>query len=159
GPPLPIAPYDPNANAISPSVTANDAAPIAGSDLFPLLSNAQTAIGSSSYRIVAGANITSANPLALQPLAIFADSTATALAGHGNVPLSGATKPGTAFVPTIVRPGTGSIDVAAARDVVMTDTLAPGVIYTAGRASPALPDPGFTAQQPLLPDDGTVVPV
>ncbi|MGD5438098.1 hypothetical protein QUS99_22690, partial [Xanthomonas citri pv. citri] len=35
-------------------------------------------------------------------------------------------------IPTMVRTGTGSITIAAARDVILKDTAAPGVIYAAG---------------------------
>lgn len=146
----PLAPYIAAANAVSPVATSEDPAPVAGADLFPLTS-AGDAIGSSSYRIVAGADMTSANPLALQPLATFADSNGTALAGQGNVTINGSTDSG--LIPTIVRTGNGSIDVAAARDVVMADTTAPGVIYTAGVNSPNLPAADFT-----LPS-GSSIPV
>ena len=43
----------------------------------------------------------------------------------------------------MVRTGTGSIDIAAGRDFVLADTKAPGVVYTAGRSSVELADPGF----------------
>ncbi len=170
--PPPVAPYDPLANVISPVGSANDQAPIAEADLFPLIADPNgaivgptgnfTAIGSSSYRITAGANLGSANPLAVQPLASFADNNGTALAGHGNVVLDGHTHVTSVFgnynIPTIVRTGTGSIDIAAARDFILADTLAPGVVYTAGRNAAPLPDPGFT-MEPISPGSSTLIPV
>ena len=46
-------------------------------------------------------------------------------------------------LPTMVRTGTGNISIAAAQDVVLQDTSAPGVIYTAGVNTPKLPGPGY----------------
>ncbi len=67
----------------------------------------------------------------MQPVSAFA------LTGGGNVTLDG----NFAYLdannkaieaPTMIRTGTGSIDIAAANDVALLDTTAPGVIYTAG---------------------------
>ena len=58
------------------------------------------------------------------------------IAGHTLTP----TAAGSSYViavPTIVRTGTGSIDIAASRDFALQDTLAPGVVYTAGATSTA----------------------
>jgi Filamentous haemagglutinin family outer membrane protein len=84
-------------------------------------------MSSSSYRIVAGANMQSANPLALN------------LGATGNVTVDGHTNLGLVLntnaviaMPTIVRTGTGSIDIAAASDFELRDHTAPGVVYTAG---------------------------
>ena len=150
--PPPLAPYTAAGNVISPVSSAADLAPIAGADLFPLQANGQ-AIGSWSYNLVGGADTTSADPLAVQPLAVFADGGSGALAGHGNVIISGHTEITSTDVdsttpmeiPTIVRTGTGSINIAAGRDFELTDKNAPGVVYTAGRNSPALPSP-YTVQ-------------
>ncbi len=179
----PVAPYDPAGNLISPVSTAADPAPIAGADLFPLIaassgtivgtSGNYTAVESWSYRIAAGADTASANPLAAQPLSVFADGGSSALAGHGNVTINGHTTLTIAnlnsdglstnlAIPTIVRTGTGSIDIAAARDFVLADTQAPGVVYTAGRNSVALPDPDYkmeTVADPLNPGHKITVPV
>ena len=141
--------YDAAANLPSPAApSSTDPAPIAGADLFPLVDGRP--IPSWSYRIVAGADFGSANPLAVAPLAIFADGGGSALSGQGNVVLGGHTAIGgtttqtpSLLVPTMVRTGTGFIDVAAARDIELADHLAPGVIYTAGVASPVVT--GFTA--------------
>ncbi|VWD50788.1 filamentous hemagglutinin outer membrane protein [Burkholderia lata] len=97
---------------------------------------------SSSYRIVGGADLASANPLAMQPVAAFSAGSAST----GNVTLN----QHTAYVdsngltllqPTTIRTGTGSIDIAAGHDFTLADTTAPGVVYTAGapaQGSPAL---------------------
>ena len=179
----PVAPYDPTANAISPVSTSDDPTPIAGADLFPLIADPKgaiqgaggsyTAVQSWSYRVTAGADTGSANPLAVQPLSVFADGGKSALAGHGNVTINGHTSlklngldsdlvPVTLSIPTIVRTGTGSIDIAAARDFVLADTTAPGVVYTAGRNSVDLPDPDYqlkSVADPLNPGQTIKVPV
>jgi filamentous hemagglutinin family protein len=182
GPP-PLAPYAADANGISPVFSAaKDKTPIAGADLFPLIKNSDgsiegpdgnySAIASWSYRITAGADVTSPDPLALQPLSLFADGSSSTLAGHGNVTISGHTQynvfnGNTGFnvtyeTPTMVRTGTGSIDIAAGRDFILADTKAPGVVYTAGRNSVALPDPDFTMEtvnDPLNPGGQLQIPV
>jgi filamentous hemagglutinin family protein len=167
--PPPLAPYDPNANIISPvdgsTANPNDPTPIAGADLFPLIPDPNgtivgptgnfDAIASSSYRIVAGANVTSANPLALQPLASFAANKGDVVINeHSAVKSAG----GNFNVPTIVRTGMGSIDIAAGQDFILADTLAPGVVYTAGRNAAPLPDPGFV-EKPVSPGSSTLIPV
>jgi filamentous hemagglutinin family protein len=179
----PLAPYIADANLISPTQTTADPTPIAGADLFPLVADPNgpiqgtggnySAIQSWSYRVTAGADTASANPLAVRPLAVFADGSGSALAGHGNVTISGHTSlslnnldsdgiPVSLNIPTIVRTGTGSIDIAAARDFILADTTAPGVVYTAGRSSVALPDPDYkleTVADPLNPGGTIKVPV
>ncbi|MDS0791898.1 filamentous hemagglutinin family protein [Burkholderia pseudomultivorans] len=99
---------------------------------------------SSSYRIVAGADIASANPLAVQPAAAIGAGSASG----GNVTLS----QHTAYVdsngltllqPTTIRTGTGSIDVAAGNAFTLADTIAPGVVYTAGAPAQAEPPQGL----------------
>jgi filamentous hemagglutinin family protein len=83
---------------------------------------------SSTYRLVAGANFNSVDPLAVA-------------AGTGNVDLDGNfsaqyTAPGgddkTLEFPTTVRTGTGSIYIASAGDIDWLDTTAPATIYSAG---------------------------
>jgi filamentous hemagglutinin family protein len=143
-------------NSPSPVATAANPLPLPFASL-----NSGT---SSSFRLVAGANLNSANPLALQAAALFAGSPGTA-AGEGNVVLDGhfaydnANNPGDAndlslLAPTMIRTGSGSIDIAAGNDVTLADTTAPGVIYTAGvpaAGAPAVGDtetivlPGITA--------------
>ena len=179
----PSAPYVAGANAISPVATADDPTPIASADLFPLIKDSTgpivgsdgnyEAVQSWSYRIVGGANVSSANPLAVMALSNFADGGSSALAGQGNVTIDGggavkvkgvdsAGGTTTLEIPTIVRTGTGSIDIAAGRDFVLANTQAPGVVYTAGRNSVALPDPDYTMQtvnDPLNPGQTITVPV
>ncbi len=178
----PLAPYAADANGISPSFSAKDKTPISGADLFPLIKDANgpivgadgkyRAVSSWSYRIVAGANASSANPLSVRPLAVFADAGASQMAGHGNVIIDGHRQYNvfnnnsfanvTYETPTIVRTGTGSIDIAAGRDFILADTKAPGVVYTAGRASVALADPGYRMQlidDPLNPGSQIEIPV
>ena len=91
-----------------------------------------TAEASWSYRLVGGADFGGANPLAVSP------STAP---GKGNVNVIFA-RLGSSFDPSIatVRTGTGSIDVAAARNFALASTgdaldgsLRSAVLYTAGR--------------------------
>jgi len=74
-----------------------------------------TGTASWSYRLVGGAALDGASPLAVQPIGAFAGGTS------GSVRLASG---------TIVRTGTGSIMVAAGNDVVLADQKA--VIYTAG---------------------------
>ena len=177
--PLQVAPYVPLANAASPvavtssvlGVVSNTANPLlASDDVFPsglliclasctttspTLAPAATIPGSWSYRVTGGANLSSANPNAVQPLGTFTGS----LAGHGDVVIGGHSTylesvvtnnnvtPVAVNAPTMLRTGTGSISIAAGRNFRLTDTSAPGVVYTAG-VNTALPaqqgDPGFS---------------
>nr|WP_175223333.1 filamentous haemagglutinin family protein [Burkholderia aenigmatica] len=114
--------------------TANNPLPIS----FAALLGGQ----SSSYRVVGGADLTSANPLAVQPGAAFDAGSAAS----GSVTLNQHTayvdsKGLTLLQPTTIRTGTGSIDIAAGNDFALSDSTAPGVVYTAGapaQGSPAL---------------------
>ncbi|HJT44108.1 MAG TPA: filamentous hemagglutinin family protein [Rhizomicrobium sp.] len=171
----PQAPYDAGANSISPTfAAARNKTPLASADLFPLIEDPAgpiqgagkrySAIQSWSYRIVSGADTASANPLAVRPVHLF--ESVGSLAGHGNVIIDGHTEfnilifdsqsagQNSARViyetPTMVRTGTGSIDIAAGLDFILADIKAPGVVYTAGRNTVDLPDPGFTLQ--TVPD-------
>ena len=126
-PPPPSA--SPNANLPSNMGIAADPLPVQFASLMP----GQSA----SYRIVAGAALNSANPLALANASNFAAG--APLAGEGNVLVKGDTilngLNGTAAAiaaPTTIRTGTGSIDIAAAGNFELQDQLAPGVVYTAG---------------------------
>jgi filamentous hemagglutinin family protein len=177
----PVAPYSANANSISPVFSPQSKAPLTSADLFALVEDPggpieglagkrYRAVDSWSYRITAGADTASANPLAMLPLAVF-DDAGTPLSDHGDVVMDGHTQYNVFSVnwgnftfetPTIIRTGTGSIDVAAGRDFVMADKRAPGVVYTAGRKTVDLADPGFvmrTAEDPLNPGQTVVVPV
>ncbi|RQS65157.1 filamentous hemagglutinin N-terminal domain-containing protein [Burkholderia sp. Bp8963] len=101
---------------------------------------------SSSYRIVAGADVASANPLAVQPIAAFGAGSASG----GNVTLSQhsayvESNGLTLLQPTTIRTGTGSIDIAAGNAFTLADTTAPGVVYTAGAPTQAGPPPGIVS--------------
>ncbi|WP_234015379.1 filamentous haemagglutinin family protein [Burkholderia sp. BE12] len=100
---------------------------------------------SSSYRLVGGADLTSANPLAVQPAAAFNVGSASS----GNVTLNRHTgyvdsNGLTLLQPTTIRTGTGSIDIAAGNDLALADTTAPGVVYTAGAPAQGSPALGIT---------------
>ena len=131
-------------NLFNPADVDNSASPVATSgNPLPLLSQSVAAslggtkeeprllgVDSSSFRLVAGADSASADPLALDG---EGDGSAL-LDGHQQaliIKKNG--KEATIYAPTMVRTGTGSITVAAAGDVALLDTSAPGVIYTAGR--------------------------
>ncbi len=102
---------------------------------------------SSSYRIVAGANMTSADPLSVNPLAVSPGNPAdVTIDGHSNIAIVPQDTAAVIAIPTIVRTGTGSIDIAAAGDFSLLDPLAPGVVYTAG-----------TPVQPAIGGDNTSV--
>ncbi|MBE0632881.1 MAG: filamentous hemagglutinin family protein, partial [Burkholderia vietnamiensis] len=136
-------------NAAANVPTANNPLPVA----FATLLGGE----SSSYRIVSGADVSSANPLALQP-ASTSTNAAAASANLGNVVLSGHTgyvdSNGLTLVePVTIRTGKGSIDVAAGNDVSLFDTsrvadpstlIIPGVIYTAGAPAAGAPPVGLT---------------
>ena len=167
---VPIAPYNAAGNAISPS--AQD---LAVADLFPnqlLVCTANcsapnpnivtvTAPTSWSYNFTAGADVSSANPMARISLASAQQGNSGA--GFGSVILSNhatyqqsllvgdiSSTTGTPTVPvnlpTMVRTGTGNISIAAGLDVVLQDTVAPGVIYAAGVNTAKLADPNYSLQ-------------
>jgi filamentous hemagglutinin family protein len=117
-PPVPPVPTPTNAPNVITSAT--NSAAIAGMSLAAEAS-------SSSYRIVAGADMQSANPLAVNAAA----SGNVTLDGHNDVGLQ-AHSNALIAVPTIVRTGTGSIDIAASGNFELLDQIAPGVVYTAG---------------------------
>lgn len=81
-----------------------------------------------SYRLAAGADLASADPLAVRPVATLA-------AGDG-----GTLRVGANGVATTIRTGTGSIELAAARNVELDSNLA--TIYTAGISTPGVSYPG-----------------
>ncbi len=158
--PVPVAPYNPAANGVSPTSQA-----LAAADLFPSTLNVCTAScgtnnatvstitdpGSWSYRFTAGASATSANPNAMMSPSALASGF---FAGAGDVILANHTSysqtlypngSATVFLSTMVRTGTANISIAAAQDVWLQDRTAPGVIYTAGINTPKLPDAGYQA--------------
>ncbi len=119
-------------------VTDNTPSPVATStNALPLASASLNGGSSTSFRIVAGSNLSSANPLAVQAAALFGN-------GGGSVTVDGHfgyvdTNNQTINVPTMIRTGTGSIDIAAANDISLLDPIAPGVIYTAGAPAAGAP--------------------
>jgi filamentous hemagglutinin family protein len=118
--------------------------------------------GSFSYDFVGGAAFSGSGGMPANPNAVVA-ATGTTKGTNPNlsVTVNGHTsyaslnsfvgktpsKP-TIDIPTLVRTGTGSITIAAAGSFELLDTAAPGVVYTAGAATTALPS-GFTA--PVMP--------
>ncbi|RUL63080.1 filamentous hemagglutinin N-terminal domain-containing protein [Dyella dinghuensis] len=147
GPEFFYAPFAPvSAAAVTPQVANNSPSnmPSLGN---PASLASATLLGgsSSSYQLVAGANFASANPLA-----VVANTSA------GNVNLDGHfaaqyTANGgngeTLEFPTVVRTGTGSIDIVAAGDIDWQDSTAPAAIYTAGA-----PAAGTTAGTGVTPE-------
>lgn len=159
--PVAPVPTDTQANAISPTTTTTA---LAAYDLFPDSINIVTTNGggtkrvqpdSWSYRLTAGADFASANPNAVRALSNFTDASNAALLDRGNVvvdkhtvysytPTSGSIQSGSVNMPTMLRTGTGDIEIAAARNLVLADQLAPGVIYSAGRNAALLASAGAT---------------
>ncbi|HEY1610514.1 MAG TPA: filamentous hemagglutinin N-terminal domain-containing protein, partial [Paraburkholderia sp.] len=144
--PFPSAPWPQHDDSLTgvtsvpiPAVTDNTPSPLRVADNpLPLASASLNSGPSSTFQIVAGANFASANPLGLQAEAIV-----QAAAG-GDVNLNGHfeyldTTGGASLAPTMIRTGTGAIYIAAANDVQLLDTTAPGVIYTAGTPAPGAP--------------------
>ncbi|WP_233839096.1 filamentous haemagglutinin family protein [Paraburkholderia sp. ZP32-5] len=119
---------------------------------------------SSSYRIVAGADLNSTNPLAVQAASMF-----NTVTQQGNVTLSGQfgfvdANSNMLLAPTTIRTGTGSIAIAAGGNVSLfdpsqatdsSDFIVPGVIYTAG--APASGSPATSDAVTIVKGDRTVV--
>ena len=143
---VPLAPLAPSkalALAYAPTVPTDKMPSYAVANSPNVVSTAynQAAIGgmalsnesqSSSYRLVAGADLRDADPLAV-------DDTTSAnvtVDGHTLIRLSSSN---TSVIgqPTTIRTGTGSIDIAASGDFELLDTVMPGTVYTAGKASEA----------------------
>jgi filamentous hemagglutinin family protein len=122
-------------NSASPLATLANPLPLLSANLAASLSGTAEArlllgVDSSSYRLVAGADDSSADPLALLSGAdgsVLLDKHQSANFRRRNGSVA------EVVAPTMVRTGTGSIAIAAAGDVAMLDAVAPGVIYTAGR--------------------------
>ncbi|MEW6435560.1 MAG: filamentous hemagglutinin family protein [Pseudomonadota bacterium] len=123
-----------------------------------LMTAAISGQGSFSYNFIAGTQFTTSQGLAVDPDTLITVPAGTVTTGASaglsdSVTINGHTsytnankdfgKTLTIDVPTLVRTGTGSIDIAAAGSVEMLDTTAPGAIYSAGVA--ADPAPGFDA--------------
>jgi len=168
----PIAPYKTGVDGKGQQVDAgNSISPtsldLAASDLFPNTLNVCTSGCSApgtarittlvnpsswSYQLTAGADAASANPLATISLA-----NAQQGSGKGSVIVSNHTSYQQTLVdvtgskktsvlvnlPTLVRTGTGNININAALDVILADTTAPGAIYAAGVNTAKLADPHY----------------
>jgi len=136
-------------NSASPVATTNDP--------LPLITASLASEDSSSYRIVAGADFGSSDPLLL---AAGSSGSNITLSGDEKSVLPGGTPNtgidnGLVFVaPTMVRTGTGSISLMAGGNIALTDAEAPGVIYTAGTAST---EPG-TASSTVIASDNYMPP-
>ncbi|MBN3789239.1 filamentous haemagglutinin family protein [Burkholderia sp. Ac-20353] len=137
---------------IRPPQTDNTPAPVAAAaNALPVLSASLVRGDSSSYRVVAGADLTSTNPLGVKP----SSSSSGSVTLDGHFEYDNSTNPNISnpngkavVVPTMIRTGAGSIDVAAANNVSLFDpastqdpqaTVIPGVIYTAGVPSSSAP--------------------
>lgn len=149
---------------VAPSAANNTPSnmPIAGSPA-SLASATLLAGPSTSYRLVAGADFGSADPL----VPALAAGGSVNVTGHFGVVNSATTDDKgnpidpkdplfgkTIVFPTVIRTGTGSIDVAASGDIVMADQFAPAAIYTAGEPVPGAPDAGTGVQvfRSAMPD-------
>ncbi|KAG8148901.1 filamentous haemagglutinin family protein [Burkholderia catarinensis] len=155
---IPVAPAVQSVSVIAtttislPAVTDNSPAPTSvATNPIPLASASLTGGSSSSFRVVAGADLNSTNPLALQAPATGGGSNGKSVTFDGHT----AFVDGNGFAllsPTMIRTGTGSIDIAAANDVTLLNTSStqpnspditvPGAIYTGGAPTATAPAPG-----------------
>ncbi|APG06044.1 hypothetical protein BJI69_20500 [Luteibacter rhizovicinus DSM 16549] len=122
----------------------NSPSPQAGArNPLPLLSATLVGGNSSSYRFVAGADT-----LSVDPLALMGGSTGDVVLG-GHTDYTDTATGRVIAAPTLIRTGTGDIDIAAAGDIRWTDDRAPAAIYTAG--APAEGTTADTSVQILQP--------
>lgn len=102
------------------------------SDGFNGLGSTLSSTPSWSYRLTAGADLGSTNPLAVAVNSVVNPDAGSIIVAPGTPPPSGAgnqSKPGT---PKMIRTGTGFIDIAGAGDLQLGNQAS--VIYTAGSA-------------------------
>ncbi|MCK9917090.1 filamentous hemagglutinin family protein [Microbacteriaceae bacterium K1510] len=104
--------------------------------------------GSFSYDFVGGAlfnsnGASSVNPNAVVQLSSLSSTVTGDVSVDGHTSYTNPLEKLTVNVPTLVRTGTGSITIAAARDFALLDTVAPGAVYTAGTVADNAA--GFTA--------------
>lgn len=133
----------------APALTDNSPAPTSIATIpIPLASASLTGGSSSSFRVVAGADLNSTNPLALQARTAGSGSNGKSMIFDGHttfVDSNGLAIP----APTMIRTGTGSIDIAAGNDIALFDSSSiqpnspditvPGVIYTGGAPAAGAP--------------------
>jgi filamentous hemagglutinin family protein len=115
--------------------TDNTPSPISVQTI-PLPMASATLLGgeSSSYRLIAGADVSSSDPLSLLPSSATRPATASiTVDGHSEYTRTDVKR--TILFPTMIRTGVGSIDLVAAQDLRLQDAVAPGVVYTAGQPS------------------------
>jgi filamentous hemagglutinin family protein len=146
-PPATLAPLFTGAALAGAGGVDNSASPTASSaNPLPLAAASLAGGASSSYRLIAGADFSSADLFAVQAADATGTITVSGSSRHDD-PVTAAT----ILQPTLIRTGTGSIEIAAARDFVLADAAAPGVIYTAGapRAG-TVADSGSAILQPGL---------
>ncbi|MGO1072792.1 filamentous haemagglutinin family protein [Lysobacter sp. CA199] len=122
-------------------------------DRLPFASRTLTEGDSSSFRLVAGADLASAAPTALRAQALAGDivfdghTTVTSIDALGNLR--------TLPVPNVLRSGTGGIELVAAQDIRFLDKTAPASVYTAG--APAVGTQASSASQIVSTDRGSQV--
>jgi filamentous hemagglutinin len=106
-----------------------------------------------SYRLVAGADMASANVMAVDNTVSGNTGTVALAAGSDTISTTGASK-GTTTVQTLnqVRTGTGFIDIAAGKDVNLGNR--DSVIYTAGLAASGAPAYTYNGQGSIFPVGG-----
>lgn len=110
----------------------NSASPVAtGSNPLPIASAVLAGGDSSRYRLVAGADASSAEVMALMPESRL-DATGGDVLIDGHLSYTDPVTKNVVLQGTMVRTGTGSIQIAAGRDFRLLDTVVPGTVYTAG---------------------------
>lgn len=114
----------------------NTPSPVTSVNSLPLLAASLNNGASSSFEIVSGALANSANPLALQAQTAGVSGGSVLIDGHSSY---ADTNSQIISAPTMIRTGTGSIDIAAAGNVSLLDQTAPGVVYTAGAPAAGTP--------------------
>ncbi|WP_175904123.1 filamentous haemagglutinin family protein [Burkholderia seminalis] len=132
-----------------PALTDNTPSPTSVATVpIPLVSASLTGGSSSSFRVVAGADLNSTNPLALQARTAGGGSNGKGVIFDGHTTFVDSN--GLAILaPTMIRTGTGSIDIAAGNDIALFDSSSiqpnspditvPGVIYTGGAPATGAP--------------------
>ncbi|MDR0240815.1 MAG: filamentous hemagglutinin family protein [Burkholderia sp.] len=132
-----------------PALTDNSPAPTSTAIIpIPLASASLTGGSSSSFRVVAGADLNSTNPLALQAPTAGSGPNGKSVTFDGHTTFVDSN--GLAVLaPTMIRTGTSSIDIAAGNDIALFDSSSmqpnspditvPGVIYTGGAPAAGAP--------------------